>query len=65
MCALVDRLVGIYKTHNCTESVTINPHTAASINAATGEEMESTAMKKPDGDGAESHDAPHDAPMES
>jgi structural maintenance of chromosome 4 len=22
---LADRLVGIYKTHNCTKSVTINP----------------------------------------
>ena len=26
MFELADRLVGIYKTDNCTKSVTINPH---------------------------------------
>lgn len=26
MFELADRLIGIYKTHNCTKSVTINPH---------------------------------------
>ena len=26
MFELADRLVGIYKTYNCTKSVTINPH---------------------------------------
>ena len=26
MSELADRLVGIYKTDNCTKSVTINPH---------------------------------------
>eukprot|EP01051_Picozoa_sp_SAG22_P002346 SAG22_NODE_103_length_20175_cov_15.280833_10_plen_172_part_00 len=29
MFELADRLVGIYKTHNCTKSVTINPSTFA------------------------------------
>jgi len=27
MFELADRLVGIYKTHNCTKSVAINPNT--------------------------------------
>ena len=26
MFELADRLVGIYKTYNCTKTVTINPH---------------------------------------
>ena len=26
MFELADRLVGIYKTENCTKSVTVNPH---------------------------------------
>lgn len=33
MFELADRLVGIYKTYNCTKSVTINPEAVGSPNS--------------------------------
>ena len=44
MFELADRLVGIYKTHNCTKSVTINPALIAGQGSST-----STSMPPPSG----------------
>ena len=44
MFELADRLVGIYKTHNCTKSVTINPALIAGQGSST-----STSMPPPCG----------------
>jgi structural maintenance of chromosome 4 len=43
MFELADRLVGIYKTDNCTKTVTINPAAIASAMAATGSATPSAA----------------------
>jgi structural maintenance of chromosome 4 len=57
MFELADRLVGIYKTDNCTKTVTINPHAIAngaqgaaaisSVNSATAKVHQDVASKAP------------------
>lgn len=45
MFELADRLVGIYKTYNCTKSVTINPPELAKSSAANGESTNATLQQ--------------------
>lgn len=47
MFELADRLVGIYKTHNCTKSVAINPHAIDDAGRADAENRSPGRQSQP------------------
>ena len=48
MFELADRLIGIYKTHNCTKSVTIDPHKIGqAVMATAGPSTSSCSHSQP------------------